>query len=254
MKYNPWLGRELNFVNEGGVSEKYRIFAVQKILKKMRVLTIDDDEALCMAIEIAITENGDEAFSLYNLENIEGRIGEIKPDVILLDIEFEDGDGVNALPRISTAAPEAIIIFMSSHTDKYEVKRALGAGGVTYLKKPIDCIEIVAQINALKKTFVFQDQSFNIGLFVFEPKRLSLKHENKEDRLTIYQARLLKLLAVHMNKVVSRQEIYRCIWNDDNGNEQSLNNLISQLRKLLIADANVCIRTIEGVGYMLSVR
>ena len=219
----------------------------------MKILTIDDDEALCMALEIVITENGDEAFSLYSLDDVGVKVRKIMPDIILLDIEFEGGDGVQALPKIQAAAPFAIILFLSSHTDSEEVTRALSTGGITYLKKPINSIEVVAQINALKRNLIFNEQIENIGSFLFDAKGQKLLHNGTEFKLTLYQAQLLKLLVAHQEQTVSRQEIYLNIWHDELGNDLSLNNLISQLRKLLKTDPNISIHTIEGVGYKLCV-
>ena len=219
----------------------------------MKILTIDDDEALCMALEIAITENGDEAFSLYSLDDVGVKVGKIMPDIILLDIEFNDGDGVQALPKIKAAAPFAIILFMSSHTDSAEVTRALGAGGITYLKKPVSSIEVLAQINALRRNLVFNEQIENIGSFLFDAKGQKLLHNGTEFKLTLYQAQLLKLLVAHQEQVISRQEIYLNIWHDELGNDLSLNNMISQLRKILKADPGISLHTIGGVGYKLCV-
>ena len=219
----------------------------------MKILTIDDDEALCMALEIAITENGDEAFSLYSLDDVGVKVGKIMPDIILLDIEFNDGDGVQALPKIKAAAPFAIILFMSSHTDSAEVTRALGAGGITYLKKPVSSIEVLAQINALKRNLVFNEQIDNIGSFMFDVKGQKLSYYDTEIKLTKYQTLLLKMLIANKGQTVSRQEIYLNIWHDELGNDLSLNNMISQLRKILKADPGISLHTIGGVGYKLCV-
>ena len=219
----------------------------------MRILTIDDDEALCMAIEIALSENGDEAMSLYNLDEVGKGVRELKPDLILLDIEFEEHDGVHTLPEIQIAAPDAIIIFFSSHTTQSDVVRALRKGGIMFLKKPISCDELVAQINGLKRSMVTHEHTIHLGSFAFYPKSNLLVKEGKEQKLSTYQALLLKLLATHIDQTVSRQEIYQHIWHDEVGNELTLNNMVSQLRKSLKADPQISIQTIGGVGYKLCV-
>ena len=219
----------------------------------MKILTIDDDEALCMAIEIALSENGDETMSLYNLDEVGEKVRKLKPDLILLDIEFEGHDGVQTLPEIQIAAPDANIIFISSHTSQSEVVRALRKGGIMFLKKPISCDELVAQINALKRNMVTHEHIIHIGSFAFYPKSNLLVKDGKEQKLSSYQALLLKLLATNVDQTVSRQEIYQHIWHDEVGNELTLNNMVSKLRKLLKADPQINILSIEGVGYKLCI-
>ena len=98
---------------------------------------------------------------------------------------------------------------------------------------------------------ILMNKTFSIGSFIFTPDCLTLEHKGKVTRLSIYQTKVLYLLYVCMNMIVTREEIYRMIWHDVVVTDQSLNNIISQLRKLLSTDSHISIDTIRGVGYRL---
>jgi len=107
------------------------------------------------------------------------------------------------------------------------------------------------QVKAIEPDVILMNKTFSIGSFIFTPDCLTLEHKGKVTRLSIYQTKVLYLLYVCMNMIVTREEIYRMIWHDVVVTDQSLNNIISQLRKLLSADSHISIDTVRGIGYRL---
>ena len=108
-----------------------------------------------------------------------------------------------------------------------------------FLKKPISCDELVAQINALKRSMVTHEHTIHIGSFAFYPKSNLLVKEGKEQKLSTYQALLLKLLATHIDQTVSRQEIYQHIWHDEVGNELAFAVGLLRSRQIMPKTANL---------------
>lgn len=107
------------------------------------------------------------------------------------------------------------------------------------------------QVKKLEPDVILMDKSVKIGSFIFTPASKTLERNGEVIRLSIYQNKLLYLLCACMNITVTREEITRMLWPDVIVIDQSLNNLISQLRKLLSADPHIHIDTIRGVGYRL---
>ena len=60
---------------------------------------------------------------------------ELKPDLILLDIELPNLNGIEAAKRISTLVPEAAVLFVSQQTDADVVAAALSNGAKGYILK-----------------------------------------------------------------------------------------------------------------------
>jgi DNA-binding winged helix-turn-helix (wHTH) protein len=107
------------------------------------------------------------------------------------------------------------------------------------------------QVQMIEPDVILMDKSFTVGSFTFTPDNMTLEYKGKVTHLTIYQTKVLYLLYVCMNMTVTREEIYRMIWNEEVVTEQSLNNIISQLRKTLRPDGHISIENIRGVGYRL---
>lgn len=111
--------------------------------------------------------------------------------------------------------------------------------------------ELGQQVREIAPDVILMDKHISIGLFTFQPNSMILEGNGLITRLSAYQTKLLTLLYVCMNMTVTREEICRMLWPDVIVIDQSINNLICQLRKILKADPNIRIENIRGVGYQL---
>lgn len=98
------------------------------------------------------------------------------------------------------------------------------------------------------------DEGISIGSFTFIPTQKTLKAGDTAIHLKPMQCKLLLLLSVSMSLTVSREQIERMLWDNDLCHEYSINNFISQLRKILASDPSVAIETVSGAGYRLCKR
>jgi len=72
--------------------------------------------------------NGEEALATYARE---------KPDLLLLDVNMPVMDGIETLRRLRAADPEAVVIMLTSLTNRQTVETALALGAVNYLRKDL---------------------------------------------------------------------------------------------------------------------
>ncbi len=91
-----------------------------------------------------------------------------------------------------------------------------------------------------------------IGIYVFDPKNMTLSLSNNTVELSGKESDLLSFLYLSVNTTVNREDILRNVW----GNEgdyvgRTLDVFISKLRKKLEGDPRVKIANIRGVGYRL---
>jgi DNA-binding NarL/FixJ family response regulator len=80
---------------------------------------------------------------------------ELKPDLVLLDIDLPDASGIDIARQLQTLAPNAKIVFLTTESSSAIVNAALGTGALGYLLKSQVVVELLP---ALKS--VFSDNRF----------------------------------------------------------------------------------------------
>lgn len=217
---------------------------------KIKVLFVDDDIALGHVVTLALNAAGYEMYYQSSLIAIQAVIRELHPDIILLDVEIGNKDGIEATPMLKRMAPEIPVLFVSSHVESSKVVKALEAGGMGYLKKPFEMEELLAYIG--RYTRIFRPKGIEVGkLMLRVEENILAEGEVVIKQLSAFEGKLLKLLALNMNEMVSRSQIERELWEGKAGNEQSLNNYVAKIRKYLAADAGLELITFPKVGYKL---
>ncbi len=98
---------------------------------------------------------------------------------------------------------------------------------------------------------VHQDPDLvSIGDYQFNKRNMTLLHKEGHTELTSKEADLLTLLYDASNQTVKREKILKAVWGDDGDyTGRTLDVFISKLRKRLMADPNLKIINIRGVGY-----
>jgi len=103
----------------------------------IRILLVDDQTLLCEVLKtwleveddfeiIGVAHNGNEALS---------QIESLSPDVVLMDIDMPEMDGLNATKIISERFPDVKVIFLSGHDEDDYLGKSLRAGAKGYLLK-----------------------------------------------------------------------------------------------------------------------
>lgn len=219
---------------------------------KTKVLFIDDDIALGKIVTVALDSLGYETYYQTSLVAVRSVIQELSPDILILDVEIGQKNGIEAAPELRLILPDIPILFVSSHTESSFVTRALDAGGIAYLKKPFEIEELVAYIKRHAANVSSHSSDIRIGQLTFHTKdHILMKGERIVKRLSLSESKLLTLLARNLGEPVSRQEMEQEIWEDGYANELSLNNFIAKLRKYLSEDDNLELTTIPKTGYKL---
>lgn len=223
------------------------------INNQIKVIFVDDDTTLGNTVQMGLTYLGYKVHYQSSLIAMESIINEFQPNILILDVEIGDKDGIEDSYRIRTVFKDIPIIFASSHTDSSYTVKALDCGAVTYIKKPIDLEELSAYI---KRYANCNNTSLAIGKFSLdlESRELINSENNSSNILNKKEFDLLKLLLKNKNTTVLRELIIFEIWDNDFSSEQILNNYISRLRKFLSYDNTVTIKTVTREGYKLTIK
>jgi CheY-like chemotaxis protein len=106
----------------------------------LRIVLIDDDESLAVLLQVSFER--DKRFELVGwakngLEGVQ-RVRELRPDVVLTDLNMPVMGGVAATRLILRADPKACVIAFTGSEDKAVHAAALQAGAAAVLTKPFD--------------------------------------------------------------------------------------------------------------------
>jgi DNA-binding NarL/FixJ family response regulator len=94
------------------------------------------------------------------------------PDVLLLDVELPDRDGLSILPELKRAVPRARVLVVTMHAEPALVRRAIEAGAAGYVLKGVGRRELLAAVRAVRHGESVVDPSLLRELAVAEARAL----------------------------------------------------------------------------------
>jgi two-component system nitrogen regulation response regulator NtrX len=100
------------------------------------LLIVDDEASIRASLTGALGREGYAVESAATLAEARGRLREAF-DLVLLDVRFPDGSGLDLLAEITAAAPETVVVMMSGHATLEEAVRATRLGAFDVLEKPV---------------------------------------------------------------------------------------------------------------------
>ncbi len=183
--------------------------------RKTTILIVDDDDALRreLAEQLELTDE-------YVVVQA-GRIAEgvakaldVKPGVILLDVELPDGDGRDACRDLRAKGVTTPILMLTGKLTEADQVRGLDSGANDYVTKPFKVAVLLARIRAhLRSHESSEDAVFEIGPYEFRPAAKVLSESSgKKVRLTDKETSILRYLYRAGQKSVSREELLREVW------------------------------------------
>ncbi len=126
-----------------------------------KILIVDDSEVVRRILTSALTQDDYELHTAVNGEDGRQKIHELKPDIVLLDVEMPILDGFAVLKevRANFKAEEVAVIMVTSQNDGKGISRAFEEGAFDYIPKPATDSEIKARVrNAIRALQLIREQ------------------------------------------------------------------------------------------------
>ncbi|MCC6954515.1 MAG: response regulator [Deltaproteobacteria bacterium] len=144
------LGGKIELRSEVGQASLFRVTIpnAPERLKRRRILVVDADSAICLALESSFRKEGFEVECGGDADRIESRVAEFRPELIILDIRGFDASGVRALQHTTASSwgRDIPVMVMSSVDGAKERSRAFELGAADYMVKPFDLAELLARV------------------------------------------------------------------------------------------------------------
>ena len=220
----------------------------------IRVLVVDDDQALRRAVAralelegylVEVAEDGAQALRLF--EN-----AALPFDAVILDLLMPNVDGI-ATCRALRATSRVPILMLTARDAIDDRVDGLDAGADDYLVKPFVLAELSARLRALLRRAATSPRPFRYGELELDPSEHRVRRAGRQIELTKIEFSLLELLIANPRKVLARETIYEKVWGHSlDLTSNSLEVYISTLRRKTEAGGRPrLIHTIRGIGYAL---
>ncbi len=226
-----------------------------------RILLVEDDPNLGTLLQdylqlkgkfdVVLCKDGDAGLREFTQQEF---------DLLILDVMMPKKDGFTLGKEIRKMNEHVPIIFATAKGMIEDKTQAFNLGGDDYITKPFRIEELLLRINALLKRSAAGAKEeekatrFKIGKYDFDFTSQLITSDSGNQKLSTKEAALLRLLCLHQNQVLTREEALLNIWNDDNYfNGRSMDVFLSKIRKYLKDDPRVEIINVHGRGYKLLV-
>ena len=223
-------------------------------MKPLKILFADDDLKYALILKRFLEAEGYEVHYAGNGRIALEQYPEVKPDLILLDINMPEVNGYEVARSIRETDKQTLIFFLTDRSDKTDRLEGFKVRANDYLSKPFYPEELIARIR--ERFQESEDESVNeiyiFGKTTFDYTNNELRTSFSKTLITSRQAEILRILAKHLNMAVSRNVILEQVWGVSSyANSLALNVQISYLRKALKNDECIQIESIMKKGYVL---
>ena len=223
---------------------------------KAFILVVEDEQSIRTALMDFLEYHGFEAAEAVDGLEAERAVAGHRFDLILLDLMLPKISGEQLCSKWRREGLQTPILMLTAKGQEKEKIAGLNLGADDYITKPFSLEELLARINAVLRrtdparavgqTFRFADLDVDIAA-------LKVMRDNNEIEITKREAAIIRYFAANPNRVISREELYKEVWNDtltDLGT-RTMDMHIAKLRSKIehdSADPKI-ITTVRGAGY-----
>ena len=219
----------------------------------MRLLLVEDEEDLADALVRGLRQEGyavDVAFNGqegWELADVNGY------DILLLDLNLPDIDGLEICQRLRKAHPHLLILMLTARGSTHQRIAGLDTGADDYLVKPFEFGELLARIRALlRRDMRGREPILRYQDITLDPSARAVWRGNQRIELTKKEYGILEYLMYHPTKVVTQEELLEHVWDmRADSFTTTVRVHVTSLRRKLDGTNNSYIETVVGSGYRL---
>ena len=216
----------------------------------MRVLLVEDDEALSQAVCGYLRAKAFVVDAVPSLVQAGAALHAAQYAAVLLDLHLTDGDGLSLLPQLRGLKERPIVIVLTARDQVSDRIHGLDAGADDYLVKPYDPGELLARLRAVeRRRSTAQLPVLHLGELQIDLSREQVRRAGVPMALTQKEWALLRVLATRPDHLHTRERLQDALYGfDDDTGSNTLEVFISRLRRKLGREH---IETVRGLGYRL---
>ncbi len=220
----------------------------------MRLLLVEDEPQMADALTVALSRYDIIVDHAPTLAIAEDAARDNVHDVIVLDRQLPDGDGLSIIPHLRSIGSNTPVIVLTAQGTVADRVHGLDRGADDYLAKPFAVEELLARVRALlRRPPTMNALVVRIGALEFSLDSREVFVNGKPLELPRRELLVLEALVRRQGRTVLRSALEEAVYNfDDEIQSNALDSHVSRLRRKLVeTDAGVTIHSMRGVGYLM---
>ncbi|ULG71719.1 response regulator transcription factor [Macrococcus brunensis] len=214
------------------------------------VLIVEDEVEIAEMIKFILQREGYETIDLVHTFQ-DACKQSLHYDAYILDINLPDGKGYDLAERIRRQS-DAPILYVSANVTDEDKLTGFATGADDYITKPFNPLILAARVKANIDRYLRAKQPID---FFFDERTAELTVKDKVYHLSGKQYLLMQYLFENQNKVLTKEEIYVAVWDNQFIDENTVMVHIRKLREKIeeVPSDPVRLLTVRSVGYILKV-
>ena len=217
-----------------------------------QILIVEDDPALSQGIRLALGQEGRQFVQAGTIGQAELELAERTFDLLILDLNLPDGNGLDLLSRLRDRSALPVLILTANDLEMDQVT-GLELGADDYVTKPFSLSVLRARVkNLLRRTAPAAGGAVELPPFSFDFSTMVFLREGEPLELSKTEQRLLRLLVENRGRTLTREQLLGRVW--DGGDFVDENALSVAVRRLRTKLVDAPIKTVYGLGYTWEIR
>ncbi|MBM2615430.1 response regulator transcription factor [Actinoplanes sp. LDG1-06] len=220
-----------------------------------RILVVDDQPNIVDMLSTVLSFHGFAVDTAGTGAQAMARAGDQRPDLVLLDVMLPDGDGRDLCRRLRDDGYDFGVIFLTARDAREDLIAGLAYGGDDWITKPFDVDVLLARVRAvLRRTGspVEPDRVLRYADLEFDQDTLAVRRSGHPVQLSPTELKLLRYFLENPNRVLSRAEILRAVWEYDlEAASNVVDTYVGYVRRKLDRLGPPLFVTHRGFGYAL---
>ena len=215
----------------------------------MKILLIEDNLTIIKGLKYSFIKNN---YSLEYTTSIKDTLEYLKEnnniDLAIIDVTLKDGNGLD-LYEDHIKQMNIPSIFLTARDDEETIVKGLNIGAEDYITKPFSTKELLARVNKIILR-TKKKNSIKVEDITFDMDKMIVYRKDEKVELTSLELKLLYLLFLNINKVVSRNVILDKIW-EWTGNDVDDHTVTVYFKRIREKIETDIIHTVKGIGYRI---
>ncbi|AXI08570.1 DNA-binding response regulator [Oceanobacillus zhaokaii] len=221
-----------------------------------KIMLIEDDASLYHEIHERLTQWSYAVYGIDNFNLVMEEFAKVEPDLVIIDIQLPKFDGFHWC-RMIRSHSKVPIIFLSSRDHPTDMVMSMQLGADDFIQKPFHFDVLIAKIQAILRRVYNYNQPQETSLRTWNGATIdflqnSVSNAKGNITLTKNEIYILRILVEHKNRIVSREDIMKSLWEDERFvSDNTLTVNVNRLRKRLgEIGLSEWIETKVGQGYI----